>query len=493
VTEVLVVDDEPSVRLLLRDILEMEGYDVMEAPDGPAALEMLAGHRPDCVLLDVMMPGMSGIEVLGLVRADEELTDLPVMMLTAASDDQTTWSGWSAGADYYLPKPFDVEHLLKWVEILVADPVQDLSDDVDMVLTPVKHSAAPVSAGSPLAGAEIFRLAFDEVPPTAAVAPAEATAGAWQEQFAAPLGIELDRALRTGQIWVAYQPIVALGDDRIVGVEAFARWRHPQRGDVAPSEFVPVAESSGLADELGWTILLTAARQVAEWNDARQAAGLPALLLSVNVSGRHLAGEAFLSQLLDRLTPSGLAPELLVLEVGESALAELSVQALAAVELITAAGVRLCLDDFGPAEASIAYLRNFPVAFVKVDRSIVRGIGENSADDAAVTTIVTMAHRIGRTVVAEGVETRMQAQWLASLGCDLAQGFHFAHPAKAGHLSELILGVLDGESSSECGSNGARALASVERNVPIDPSECDTPVSSARLDRLDRALSAPKS
>lgn len=118
---ILIVDDEPTVRLLLRDVLEMEGYEVLEAEDGPIALALMADTRPDLVLLDIMMPGMSGIDVLATVRADASLRDLPVVLLTAAGDDDTTWAGWTTGASLYLNKPFDHVNLLEWVERLLAE------------------------------------------------------------------------------------------------------------------------------------------------------------------------------------------------------------------------------------------------------------------------------------------------------------------------------------------------------------------------------------
>ena len=118
-TYVLVVDDEEPVRHLVRDVLELEGYDVGEAGDGPSALAMVAARPPECLVLDVMMPGMSGIDVLSRLRSMPDCEHLPVLMLTAAGDDGTTWAGWQAGASYYLPKPFDVDHLLTWVDRLI--------------------------------------------------------------------------------------------------------------------------------------------------------------------------------------------------------------------------------------------------------------------------------------------------------------------------------------------------------------------------------------
>jgi CheY-like chemotaxis protein len=118
---ILIVDDEVTVRMLLRDVLEMEGYEVAEAEDGPTALGLMAQTRPDLVLLDIMMPGMSGIDVLAQVRSDAALRDLPVVLLTAAGDDDTTWAGWTTGASLYLNKPFDHVNLLEWVERLLAE------------------------------------------------------------------------------------------------------------------------------------------------------------------------------------------------------------------------------------------------------------------------------------------------------------------------------------------------------------------------------------
>lgn len=116
---ILVVDDEEPVRMLLRDTLELDSYEVIDAPDGPAALESFDERRPDGIILDIMMPGMSGIDVLRTIRARPDGTGVPVILLTAAGDDQTTWDGWSAGATCYLTKPFDPDNLLSWVERLL--------------------------------------------------------------------------------------------------------------------------------------------------------------------------------------------------------------------------------------------------------------------------------------------------------------------------------------------------------------------------------------
>lgn len=117
---ILIVDDEPSVRALVRDVLELEGYDVVEAADGPSALSSVVDAKPALMVLDIMMPGMSGLDVLRTLRREHSGSDLPIILLTAASDDDTTWAGWTAGASVFLPKPFDPNHLLDWVERLIT-------------------------------------------------------------------------------------------------------------------------------------------------------------------------------------------------------------------------------------------------------------------------------------------------------------------------------------------------------------------------------------
>ena len=124
-SKILIVDDEPSIRSLVRDVLELEGHDIIEAPDGPSALALVDSDDPALMVLDIMMPGMSGLDVLRTLRREHSGTDLPIILLTAAADDDTTWAGWTAGASVFLPKPFDPNHLLDWVERLLGNADDD--------------------------------------------------------------------------------------------------------------------------------------------------------------------------------------------------------------------------------------------------------------------------------------------------------------------------------------------------------------------------------
>lgn len=128
-SKILIVDDEPSIRSLVRDVLELEGHEIIEAPDGPTALAAVDSDDPDLMVLDIMMPGMSGLDVLRTLRRERSGSDLPIILLTAAADDDTTWAGWTAGASVFLPKPFDPNHLLDWVERLLATPGEEVTGE----------------------------------------------------------------------------------------------------------------------------------------------------------------------------------------------------------------------------------------------------------------------------------------------------------------------------------------------------------------------------
>jgi EAL domain-containing protein (putative c-di-GMP-specific phosphodiesterase class I)/ActR/RegA family two-component response regulator len=488
VQNILVVDDEEPVRRLLRDCLELDGYEVREAADAMAAIDRIGEDIPDCVLLDVMMPGMSGLELLERLRKDPLTAELPVMMLTAATDDDTTWTGWANGASCYVPKPFDIDHMLDWVGRLcapAAEPVDpdvfdiDLFDSDSLDITdasaadapkpaewfsdPIPSASAspvpprsgsvelssdwaaltqePLAARSAIANPATPPRPFAAAPRAALVAPAVPAAPEWSAAYDGPQAEELVRALDTGQFWVAYQPIIALGTEEITGVEALARWSHPQRGDLSPQEFLPLAERHGLANRLDDVIFREAVQQVSAWNAARAGAGRQALSLSINVSPDRLAHPDFCSTLTETLETYAVSPDVVVLELGEVALMRLFADDRKVVRELLDMGVKLAFDDFSAAATSLDYLQRFQVDVVKVDRSLVRrlGLDDNRGDDSTVAAIISIAHRLGRAVVAEGVETAEQAAHLSRLGCEYAQGFHFGFPVSAAHLGPRLL------------------------------------------------------
>jgi diguanylate cyclase (GGDEF)-like protein len=243
---------------------------------------------------------------------------------------------------------------------------------------------------------------------------------------------ELGQAIADGEIHVHYQPIVELGDGRIAGFEALARWAHPERGLLAPGAFMPAAESSGLIVPLGARVLHEACRQLAVWQaDPAMPSGLH---MAVNLSARQLADHEIVDVVHAAVSEAGIDPRSLWLEITETALLTDADTATEVLMELRASGVRLAVDDFGTGYSSLQRLKLFPLDVIKIDRSFVSGLGEDHGDEAIVRSVFGLADALGFTVVAEGVETPGQRAWLLELGCDLAQGFLFARPAPASEV-----------------------------------------------------------
>jgi diguanylate cyclase (GGDEF)-like protein len=249
----------------------------------------------------------------------------------------------------------------------------------------------------------------------------------------------LRRALTRHELRVVYQPTINLQSGRVVGVEALLRWEHPERGLLVPSEFIDVAEETGLIVPIGTWVVEQACRQAQRWH-AANLDGEP-LFVSVNLSGRQLDTAALSNNVADILERTGLDPGLLGLEITESVVMrdpEASTMALRALKEL---GVRLAVDDFGTGYSSLAYLRRFPVELLKVDRAFVDGLGAESGDAedrAIVAAVVSLAHTLGMKAIAEGVETAEQLAELRSLGCDMAQGFLVSPPLTAPDFDDLL-------------------------------------------------------
>jgi diguanylate cyclase (GGDEF)-like protein len=258
------------------------------------------------------------------------------------------------------------------------------------------------------------------------------------------LGAELRRALENDEFRVVYQPIMHLGTNRLIGVEALVRWHHPTRGVVGPAEFIPAAERTGLIIPLGRFVLRETCRQAAAWlaeygTDALKEAGL-------NVSARQLHDPDFVADVTSALTDSGLPCERLVLEVTESAVLR-GQQVSRALYELDRMGIRLALDDFGTGESSLSLLRAFPAAIIKLDKSFVDGIeiddGRPAAADArqaVARAVIQLAHALGLDTVAEGVESAEQVTVLRDLGYTVGQGYHLAEPMTPADMSRLLAG-----------------------------------------------------
>jgi diguanylate cyclase (GGDEF)-like protein/PAS domain S-box-containing protein len=250
-------------------------------------------------------------------------------------------------------------------------------------------------------------------------------------------GSDLHRALERDELVVHYQPIVALRTGRVVGFEALLRWNHPERGLVSPADFIPLAEDTGLIVPIGAWVLETACRQLVHWQAVRDRRGQRGSLgMNVNLSPRQIA-DPTLAKTVDRiLTETGVNPNAVCLELTEDTLMQNAASATAALRGLRELGVYVSIDDFGTGYSSLSYLKRFPVSALKIDRSFIDGLGRDNEDTSIVEAIVTLAHALGLTAVAEGLETPTQLDALRVIGCDYAQGFLLGRPLPAEQIGD---------------------------------------------------------
>ena len=258
------------------------------------------------------------------------------------------------------------------------------------------------------------------------------------EQALRRLKLENDmrRALEAREFVVHYQPIVDLRTGRVWGVEALVRWEHPERGLLEPSEFVAVAEETGLIVPLGERVLGEACRQAVRWQRERPKAD--PLVVCVNLSARQLRHPDLARSVKRVLQSSGLEGGCLCLDITETLYITVLEGNTAALNDLKRMGVRLSIDDFGMGYSSLSYLKRLPVDTLKVDRSFVIGLGEDVEDTAIVQMTISLAHALGMRIIAEGVQSEQQAQQLKEMGCDLGQGFYFARPLAPEAMSGLL-------------------------------------------------------
>lgn len=247
----------------------------------------------------------------------------------------------------------------------------------------------------------------------------------------------LRKALDRHEFEIHYQPLVAMGSGRVVGVEALVRWRHPEQGLIMPDEFIHLAEKSDLIHGLGRMVLHEACRKI----KSLQEEGFPSLRVAVNVSPCQFRSHNFHELVLELLLETGLNPCCLELEITEGAIMHDVEASITTMSLLKARGVRISIDDFGVGYSSLNYLRRFPIDTLKIDRSFIMNMATCNEDLAIVTTIIAMAHSLNLEVIAEGIETEEQVALLAHLGCQLMQGYLLGKPQPPEQLPEVLATV----------------------------------------------------
>lgn len=558
VPTILVVDDSPVERLLHRGYLENAGFRVEEAETGEQALERIVELAPDLVLLDVLMPGLSGFETCARLREMPSGARTPVIMVTTLDDEESIDLAYRAGATDFIIKPIRASLLCNRIRYLLrADRVLSRFDlltglpnrsvfveylkllitDCDRRDTgtgvlylglddfrrfnetlgrhagdellgqvaerlrrclPAAHCGArmlvasddaelPTSSNLSLArfDGDEFVVALSDVTDTEHV---ESIASRLCRALAAPFTVEgetlhltasigasfvegagidaeeliaqserarnqarsdggnryhaftpalseksqrkfaLERVLRNallrGLFEMHYQPKLDLRSGEMVGMEALCRLTYPDGSAISPDEFIPVAEDTGLINEIGYWALETACTHTARLHDL----GLGPISVAVNISPTQFRAPELVDQIGRTLRSSGLAPQLLELELTERMLLEDTTASLEVLEQLRALGVRTSVDDFGTGYSSLSYLKRFKVNGLKIDKAFVADFFSDSDDASIVNAIITLGHSLGLKVTVEGVEDQNQLAVLRALGCDEVQGYYFSQP-----------------------------------------------------------------
>lgn len=562
---ILMVDDEPINMEVLQIHLEAEGYsNFISISDSSQAIQRIRDADPEVVLLDLMMPVVSGFDILVELRADELFQHLPVLVLTSSNDSETKLKALRLGASDFLSKPVDASELaLRLRNTLAAKAFQrrlthfdqltglpnrtflsstlnvavqrlsqkngmaalllvnldrfkgindslgrEVGDDVlhafsrrlqmmfgidsqlaadsndilrntvcriggdkFVVLLPFLRDPqdAVVLAGPFLKKMdEPFEVQGQEIYLTCSIGisvfPSD---GACQDLLLSHaetamvhakqrrhnsyafyaqdmdakarelLGIEngMRTAVENNEFFLVYQPKVSVVSGRIVGAEALIRWQHPEYGLVSPAHFIPLAEDSGLIVPIGEWVLNEACRQTMEWRRL----GNDDFKVAVNVSIRQLHEENFIETIKRALLRSSLPPDALKIELTENMIMENAESNVTKLLDLKAIGVSLSIDDFGTGYSSLSYLQKFPIDELKIDQSFILSISSPLQKLPIVKAVVSLAHDLGMTVVAEGVETHHQLAHIKALKCEEYQGFLCSSPVNAAGFTQLLL------------------------------------------------------
>jgi diguanylate cyclase (GGDEF)-like protein len=577
----LVVDDSEDNRVLLNRRLTKRGFEVVEADSGLAALELISEQSFDLVLLDIMMPGIDGIEVLKRIRATQSPDRLPVLMVTAKACNTDMVQALEFGANDYITKPIDfpiafariktqitrkqaqqavelsVQKLVKInqeLEIQIAE--RKRSDAKNHYLTyhdaltglgnrllfqqQLAHALQRTDNGSGVKLAVLFlgiddlrsindtlgytvgdqllvefaerlrrcvreadsvaRMGSDEFAAILTGITNPEDAGLLAEKIAAAISVphgvagqqivldwrigialapndgsepelllgnahlalqnaktegrdarcffesemndqasarrllksDLRRALAAEEFEIFYQPLFNLKDRAISGFEALLRWRHPERGLVLPTEFIPLAEETELIVPLGEWVLRQACHEAASWPGQQR--------IAVNISPVQFRGPRLKQSILAALTSSGMPAHRLELEITEAVLLSDDSETIDLLHQLRRIGVRISLDDFGTGYSSLGYLRRFPFDKMKIDRSFVRDLDSDESTMAIVRALINLADNLGMATTAEGVETQEQLEWLQKECCAEIQGYIISRPVPQKDIRLLLQG-----------------------------------------------------
>ncbi len=394
-TKILVIEDEYSVRENIIELLEAEDFETIGAANGQVGIKLALTEVPDLILCDLMMPELDGYGVLTNLRQEPITATIPFIFLTAKSTKTDFRQGMELGADDYLTKPFTRAELLSAID-----------GRLQKQATLKRYfSASPqlkAFNSEILAVKNILQGAIE------------------QENFR--------------QFYVEYQPQVDMNSGKIIGAEALLRWQSPELGMVATSELIPLAESTGLIIPIGEWVLQSVCQQNKVWQNA----GYSPLCIAVNFSARQFAQPDLSKKIVKFLAASNLEPHYLELELTESLIMQDINTAIATMNELRSLGVKIAIDDFGTGYSSLMYLKKLPINKLKIDRYFIHNVVNDPQKAAITTALIQMGHNLNLQVIAEGVETELELEFLQKYNCDAMQGFLFSRPVTAGEFKKFL-------------------------------------------------------
>lgn len=398
--DILIVEDELLIARNLARKLSKLGYNIIGiVSSGEMALQFVAEKPPRLVLMDIVIKGqIDGIEAATKIYKNY---GIPVVYLTAYADDETLRRAEQSGAYGYLLKPFKERELHATIRMALHKHQQEaeLLGTLEVAEQMSKKLQATIKTTVlKIGGSEELALEKD-----------------------------LQSALERQELQVYYQPLVKLQNRQIIGAEALLRWHHPKRGLVSPAAFIPLAEETGLIEPIGEWVLREACTQVKAWQTA---SSFP-LQVSVNLSACQFQQKGLAQKVGHILAATQLEPEFLNLELTESLFIHDTVSVLERIDELKMLGLELAIDDFGIGYSSLAYLQRFPFDIVKIDRCFIRNITQNPDKVALTKAIIEIGHSLNLKVIAEGVETEEEIEFLRQNQCDIAQGYLFSRPVPA--------------------------------------------------------------
>jgi EAL domain-containing protein (putative c-di-GMP-specific phosphodiesterase class I)/DNA-binding NarL/FixJ family response regulator len=395
-TKILVIEDEESVRENLLELLEAEDFETIAAANGRIGVELARSLVPDLILCDMMMPELDGFGVLNTLRQDYITATIPFIFLTAKSAKSDFRQGMDLGADDYLTKPFTRAELLSAI-----------ISRLEKQSTLTKHLATKPAIKTFSPGMQIIE-------------------------------VSLRRALQLGQLQefqIYYQPIVDIKSGKIIAAESLLRWQSPELGLVSTAELIPLAESTGLIVPIGEWVLQRVCQQIRIWQNM----GISYFPIAVNFSAIQILQAGFVSKVIELLTANNLQPADLQVELTESMLMRDINSAIATMKELQSLGVNVAINDFGTGYSSLIYLNRLPINTLKLDRYFIHNAKSDRQKSAITTALIQMAHNLDLNVVAKGVETKEELDFLSHNNCDAMQGFIFSSPLPAAEFEKLLL------------------------------------------------------